>query len=238
MSAENRILVVGVGGLGVPAVLALARAGVRRVGLIDPDPVELSNLPRQVIFSEADVGRMKVDAAAARLSAAFAGFEAETYAAAFDSGNAAALVARFGVIIDATDNPHTKFLINDACVAAGRPFVYAGVIGLVGQAMTVVPGRTACLRCLFEEEPDQSEVASCREAGILGPVAAAMGEIEAAEALRLSRGEEARLAGKIITYDASKGPRLRVVPVARRAACGCATAGSRAAAEGAAEAQG
>ena len=106
---------------------------------------------------------------------------------ALDTSNAARMATRYGFIIDATDSPAAKFLINDTCVAAGRPFVYAGVLALAGQSMTVIPGRTACLRCLFQEPPGEAEAASCREAGIIGPVAGAIGEIEAAEAIRWGR---------------------------------------------------
>jgi molybdopterin-synthase adenylyltransferase len=219
--ATDHILIVGAGGLGVPAASALAHAGIRRFGLIDPDSLELSNLARQVIYGAADLGAAKVAAAAQRLTQACPGLEVETYRFALDAGNAAGMVAKYGFIIDATDNPATKFLINDTCVAMGRPFVYGGVLGLTGQAMTVIPGQTACLRCLFEEEPDEAEVASCREAGIIGAVAGAIGEIEAAEAIRWSRGERPRLAGMMLTYDGAETGRIRVARVAARPECGC-----------------
>ncbi len=235
---SGSVLIVGMGGLGVPAASALVRGGARRLGLIDPDPVELSNLARQVIYGTSSLGRLKVEAAAERLREAAACRSAtlavEAYPFALLAGNAAGLIARYDFVIDATDDPAAKFLINDACLALGKPFVYAGVLGMSGQAMTVVPGRTACLRCLFEEPPDAAEIATCREAGIIGPVAAAIGEVEAAEALRWLGGGAPELAGKMLTYEAGAGGRIRVAPVSVRAGCGCAAA---AAARGAAAAR-
>jgi molybdopterin/thiamine biosynthesis adenylyltransferase len=219
---NTRVLIVGVGGLGVPAAWALARAGVRGLTLVDPDPVELSNLPRQVIFRDSDLGQPKVDVAARRLHAMFNGMEIERHKIAFDSANARALAAAHGVIVDATDDPTAKFLINDTAIALGRPFIYGGVLATVGQAMTVVPGRGACLRCLFEAPPADDETATCREAGIIGPVAGVIGEVQAAEALTVMRGGVPMLMSRILTCDASAGMRIRVTEVATRAGCSCA----------------
>ena len=181
-------MIVGAGGLGVPAALSLVRAGIRKFGLVDPDSIELSNLPRQIIFGESDIGVPKVIAAARRLNVISPGIAIESIRASLDAANAAEIISRFDFVIDATDNPATKFLINDVCVELGQPFVYGGVLGLTGQAMTVMPRCRACLRCLFEEPPDEAEVASCREAGIIGPVAGAIGEAQAAEALSFVNG--------------------------------------------------
>lgn len=217
------VLIVGVGGLGVPAALALVRGGIGALALIDPDPVELSNLPRQVLYGEDDCGMLKVTAAARRIRAIAPATHLTTYAYALDAANGAELIARSAFVIDATDHPTTKFLINDLCVAGGTPFVYGGVIGMTGQAMTVIPGCTACLRCLFEEPPDEDEVASCRDAGIIGPVAGAIGEAQAAEALRWLRGATPALAGKMLTYDGKLG-RVRVTGITARAGCVCGAA--------------
>jgi adenylyltransferase/sulfurtransferase len=216
------------GGLGVPAASALVRGGAQQLGLVDPDPVELSNLARQVIYGTASLGRLKVDAAAERLREDYLQkhpeLEIETHPVALNVSNAADLIARHDFVIDATDDPPAKFLINDTCLALGRPFVYAGVLGMTGQAMTVLPGRTACLRCLFEEAPEPGEIASCREAGIIGPVAAVIGEIEAAEALRWLSGGVPELAGKILTYDGTASGRIRALEVNPRAGCACRAA--------------
>ena len=201
--------------------MAAVRGGVKRLGLVDPDPVEFSNLARQVIYRESDLGRPKVDAAADRLSRLAPGLEIERYRFALDASNAARVIDDYGFVIDATDSPAAKFLINDVCVAARIPFIYGGVLGMAGQAMTVLPGRTACLRCLFENPPDEAEIASCREAGIIGPVAGAIGTLEGDEAARWARGAELDLAGMLITYDGARGASSRTIAVAAREGCSC-----------------
>jgi molybdopterin-synthase adenylyltransferase len=220
---NERVLIVGLGGLGVPAALALVRGGIGELALIDPDPVELSNLPRQVIYGDADCGSLKVDAAARRLSAIAPTTHQTTYPFALDSANASELVRVSAFVIDATDNSAIKFLINDVCVAAGTPFAYGGVLGMTGQAMTVIPGRTACLRCLFEEPPGEDEIASCRDAGIIGPVAGAIAEAQAADAIRWMRGSMPALAGKMLTYDGKLG-RVRLTDITARSGCVCGAA--------------
>ena len=224
MKSSGRILIVGVGGLGVPAACALARAGAFRITLIDPDPVELSNLARQVIYRDSDIGKPKAEVAAGRLCERFPNLEITTHVAAFDSRNAATLASTHDFVIDATDDPATKFLINDTALETRRPFVYGGVLTMAGQAMTIVPGRTACLRCLFETPPDPDEVASCREAGIIGPIAGVVGEIQAAEAIASLSGAMPRLAGRILTYDAARSARFRVTEVPIRSGCKCEAA--------------
>ena len=209
------------GGLGVPALWSLARAGARRLTLVDPDPVELSNLARQVIYRPTDIGVPKVDAAARWLCERFPDVKVERHAIALDASNAASLIAAHDFVIDATDSPVAKFLINDTCIATRTPFVYGGVVGMTGQAMTVIPGETACIRCVFETPPDEDEIQSCREAGIVGPVAGAIGEMQAGEAMRALRAQKPLLSGKILTYDASGPSRVRITPVSPRPGCGC-----------------
>src|SRR5271163_2059375 len=159
-SKNQRVLIVGMGGLGVPAAMALVRGGVTELALIDSEPVELSNLPRQILYRDADIGALKVIAAARHLRASAPGLLVEAYAERLDAANAAELIAGVAFVIDATDDPATKFLINDVCVAHGTPFVYGGAIMMSGQAMTVIPGRTACLSCLFEGPPDDLDAES------------------------------------------------------------------------------
>ena len=165
--ATERILIVGLGGLGVPALWALARAGAaaKRLTIVDPDPVELSNLARQVIYRSRDTGAPKVEAAARWLVERFPDVKVEPHPIALDASNAARLVAAHDFVIDATDSPAAKFLINDTCIAAKTPFVYGGVIGMTGQAMTVIPGQTACIRCVFETPPDDNESRSLSRGG-------------------------------------------------------------------------
>ncbi len=225
---EFGILIVGVGGLGVPAAWALARDGDRCLTIVDPDPIDLSNLARQVIFTTHDVGTSKVVAAARWIAKRFPGCVVVPHAISLDSSNALRLIALHDFVIDATDSPVAKFLINDTCIVARKPFVYGGVIGMTGQAMSVIPGETACLRCIFEDAPDEPEIASCREAGIVGPVAGAIGAMQASEAMRASRAEKLELAGKILTYDAAGPARVRITPVSPRPGCGCGAAKSQA----------
>lgn len=222
MTNGKSILIVGIGGSGVPAALAVAKSGlVRRLGLIDPDPVELSNLHRQVIYTAGDIGAPKVEAAARHLREINQALEIETLRCALDADNAGEIVARFGVVIDGTDNPVAKFLINDIAVATATPFVYGGVLGMTGQAMTVIPRRSACIRCLFEEVPDLADVATCREAGIIGPVAGAIGNLQAREAIALAIGRAPQLSGGILRYSAAASVRVRFTRVNPRAGCVC-----------------
>ncbi|HJU11512.1 MAG TPA: HesA/MoeB/ThiF family protein, partial [Candidatus Binataceae bacterium] len=223
-SYKRGVLIVGVGGLGVPAAMALVRAKVPRVGLIDPDPVELSNLHRQVIYGVSDIGSAKVTAAQRVLGKDYPDVQIEPHHFELNPSNAQSLIESYDFVIDATDNPVTKFLINDTCVTLNRPFAYGGVLGMTGQTMTVLPGRTACLRCLFEEPPDEDEIASCRDAGIIGPIAGAIGEAQAAAAISHLRGEMPALAGIMLTYDAKGAARIRVMPIFPRAGCVCGAA--------------
>ncbi len=218
------ILIVGLGGLGVPAAVAAVRAGVGRLGLIDPDPIELSNLHRQVLYTVADLEQPKVSAAKRHLRRISDQVEIQSYHSGLNLTNAESIIDQYDFTIDATDNPLTKFLINDICVALGRPFCYGGVLGMTGQAMTVLPGYSACLRCLFEEPPEDDEIASCRDAGIIGPVAGAIGEVEAAEALCCLAGKMPALAGRMLTYDASATGGIRLTPIAARPGCRCGAA--------------
>ena len=212
--APSRVLVVGVGGLGAPAAGALAAAGVGTLGLVDPDRVEASNLHRQPLYDAADVGLRKVDVAAGRLRRRHDGLRVETRAERFVPGH----VRGFDVVLDGTDTIAAKFAINDACVGAGVPLVHAGVLGFTAQLLTVLPGRSACYRCLFEEAPPPGDVPSCEEAGVLGPVPALAGALQAAEAIRLLAGPGPAYAGRLLVIDTRAG-RWRAVPVAANPRC-------------------
>jgi molybdopterin-synthase adenylyltransferase len=217
---HTKVLIVGAGGLGVPAALRLAQAGVVHITLIDPERIELSNLARQIIYRTSDVGLFKAEVAARRLTVRFPHLEMQPILGALNADNAKETVARHDFVIDGTDDPPTKFLISDSCIATGRPFVYGGVLGFSGQAMTVLACRTACLRCLFEGPPAEGEIASCRDAGILGPVAGIIGAIQAEEAIGFARGQRPALCGRILTYDA-RNSRARTTAVSPRQECGC-----------------
>lgn len=219
----TNILIVGMGGLGVPASIALARHRGLTLTLLDPDPVELSNLPRQILYRPEDIGRPKVDAAAGHLRRLNPELDVRPIARALDASNALEIIGACRFVIDGTDNPITKFLINDICVGLGRPFAYGGVVGLTGQALTVLPGASACLRCLFETPPNEAEIISCREAGILGPTAGIIGIVQAREAITYCQGGRPQLVDRILTYDGRSG-RIRLAPLSLRAGCGCGEA--------------
>jgi sulfur-carrier protein adenylyltransferase/sulfurtransferase len=221
---SGRILLIGVGGLGSAAALALARAGVGTLGLLDPDVVDVSNLHRQLLYADAAIGRPKVDAAAERLAALAPGLRTVARAERF-VGDAATL-AGWDVVVDGTDTLAAKFAVNDAAVAAGVPLVHAGAVGLRAQLTTVVPRVTACYRCVFEEAPPDGDGPACDEQGVLGPTVALAGSLQAAEALRVLAGERPLFAGRVLTIDLGTGA-WRRIPVARRpdcAACGTAAA--------------
>lgn len=214
--ARSRVVVIGVGGLGSPAATALARAGVGLLRLVDPDVVERSNLPRQPLYDDGDVGTPKVAAAARRLLAAHPDLRVETVRARF--GGELSLLRDADVVIDGTDTVACKFVVNDAAVAAGVPLVHAGAIGFRAQLLTVLPGASACYRCVFEEPPPPDEVASCQEAGVLGPAVVLAGTLQAAEAVRLLRGDAPSFADRLLTIDTKAGT-WRHIPVHRHSAC-------------------
>lgn len=210
--------VVGVGGLGIAASLELASAGFERIGLVDGDRVEISNLHRQLLHGPADIGRPKAEAAAVKLASLSSRMAIDVHARRLEAANAEEILQPYDFVIDATDNAATKFLLNDVCVLGGKPLVHAGVVGLYGQLMTILPRETACLRCLFPEPPAEDEVASCQQAGILGCLAAAIGALEAREAVKYFSGEGLLAADRLITIDA-RCFRVREVPVRRSASC-------------------
>lgn len=216
---DARVLLIGLGGLGAPAATALADAGVGTLGLVDPDVVEVSNLHRQPLYAASDVGERKVDAARRRLAARRASLRVETWAHRFAAGDAP-LLAGWDVVLDGTDSAATKFIVNDAAVAARVPLVHAGATGWAAQLLTVLPGH-ACLRCLFEAPAPEDDVPACEAAGILGPVVVLAGGLQAAEAVRLVTGAGAAFADRLLSIDLRAGT-WRSVPIARNPACaGC-----------------
>jgi molybdopterin-synthase adenylyltransferase len=216
--ADRSVLVIGAGGLGGPALLALGAAGVGRLVLCDDDAVETSNLNRQPLFGEADVGARKAAAAARRLSRLYPGIRVEALDRRFDAASAAGLAGSCDVMVDGSDNFATKFLASDAAVVAERPLVHGGVLRYTAQLLTVMPGRTGCLRCLFEEPPPAGAVPTCAEAGVLGALAGFAGALMAAEALRLLAGERGAYAGRLMVYEA-RPARTRIVVARVRSGC-------------------
>jgi molybdopterin-synthase adenylyltransferase len=232
--AGRRALIVGIGGLGAPAAAALATAGVGTLGLIDPDKVDISNLHRQPLYVTTDVGRAKVDVAATHLAALAPAGRVVTWRRRFGAGDVG-LLRSFDVVLDGTDSIAAKFMLNDAAVAARVPLVHAGVTRFAAQLMTVLPGATACYRCIFEEAPPQDEVPSCEEAGVVGPLPALTGALQAAEAVRILTGGRAAFANHLLTFDARVG-KSRLVPLSANPRCPVCAAGHGAHAIGRSEA--
>ena len=202
--------------------MALADAGVGAIGLVDPDRVEPSNLHRQPLYGDADVGRLKVEAAAAYLRSRHPRLRIEVTAVRFAAG-AATLLADFDLVVDGTDSVGAKFAVNDAAVAAGIPICHAGAIGWQAQLLTILPGMTACYRCLFEEPPPPDEVPSCQAAGVLGPAVVLAGSLQAAEAVRLLSGMSPLFADRLLVIDTRTGSWRRIAVTSRP---GCPACGS------------
>jgi molybdopterin-synthase adenylyltransferase len=222
---ENaRVLVVGVGGLGSAAAMTLARAGIGTIGLADPDRVELSNLHRQLLHTMADLGAPKVESAARELAGTASAVRAHPVEVTRES--AADLLSAYDFVIDGTDRPATKYLLNDVAVRLGRPLSHAGVVGCEGQLFTIVPGKSACLRCVFPSPPDDEEAVGCRDAGILGPLAAVLGAMQAHEAIRIVGGRGEPLTDRLLSFDART---LRFREIRLRRTCSLCTVATKAA---------
>ncbi|HEO70721.1 MAG TPA: HesA/MoeB/ThiF family protein [Candidatus Hydrogenedentes bacterium] len=217
-----KVIVVGLGGLGSPAALYLAAAGVGKLGLLDADRVELSNLQRQVLHTTPRTGMSKVESAATALGALNPEVVLQRHATRLTEDNAASLLDPYDFIVEACDDFPAKYTINDTCLKLRKPFVTAGVARLTGQAMLVVPGQSPCLRCVVPEQPDAAPDA--RTAGILGPVAGLMGCMETVQALRYIAGlwsPEPDGAGMLHSLDGDT-MRLRTLRTRRKRDCRCA----------------
>jgi len=198
---ESSVLVIGLGGLGVPAAVYLASSGVGKIGIVDFDPVELSNLQRQFLFSEVDLGRRKVDVAEEKLAQVNANVTVVTHGVRLDSTNAMKIIGEYDVVLDATDNVPSRYLINDACALQDKPDVYAGVIGFNGQASVFHASRGPCYRCLFSQPPPPNSVKSCEEAGVLNVMPGIMGTIQANQAVGIILGKGTPLIGRLLVFN-------------------------------------
>ncbi len=198
----SKVLCVGAGGLGSPALLYLAAAGVGTLGIVEGDVVDDSNLQRQIIHFTADVGRSKLDSAREKIARINPDVAVVAHPGFLAAANAVEIVSGYDFVVDGTDNFAAKFLVNDACVLAGVPFSHAGILRFEGQAMTVVPGRGRCYRCLFRQPPPAGAVPSCAEAGVLGAIAGVLGTIQATEALKFLLGKGDLLVDRLLIFDA------------------------------------
>src|SRR6476620_579995 len=200
-----RVLCIGAGGLGSPATLYLAAAGVGTLGLVDADRVDASNLQRQILYGTGDVGESKVEKARARLRELNPDVEIVVHDARFTSENAKEIVVPYDVIIDGSDNFSTRYLSNDVCVFAGKPNVYGSVFSFEGQTTVFAPQLVGpCYRCLFPEPPPPESVPNCAQAGVLGVLPGIIGMLQAIETIKLIVGIGEPLIGRLLHFDALK----------------------------------
>jgi molybdopterin/thiamine biosynthesis adenylyltransferase/rhodanese-related sulfurtransferase len=218
-----RVLVVGAGGLGSPALLYLAAAGVGTLGIVDPDVVEESNLQRQVVHGASDLGRLKVDSARERIAEVNPLVRVQTHPVRLDSANALELLAGYDLVVDGSDNFPTRYLVNDVCALLGLPCVWGSIYRFDGQASVWFAGHGPCYRCVFPEPPPPGLVPSCAEGGVLGVLCAAIGSIQATEVVKLVTGTGTPLTGRLVVHDALRAT-WREVQV--KADPGCAVCGS------------
>ncbi len=213
-----RVLCIGAGGLGSPAAMYLAAAGIGTLGLVDFDTVDFSNLQRQILHTTQEVGRPKLESARRRLTALNPEVRIETHETALSSGNALEILAGYDYVIDGTDNFPTRYLVNDACVLLGKPNVYGSVFRFEGQASVFAMSGGPCYRCLYPEPPPPGIVPSCAEGGVLGVLPGLIGTIQATETIKLIIGAGSPLVGRLLLFDAL-AMRLREVKLRKDPEC-------------------
>ncbi|MFQ5598648.1 MAG: ThiF family adenylyltransferase [Nitrospiria bacterium] len=216
--AQAKILVVGAGGLGAPIALYLAAAGIGTIGIADADQVDLTNLQRQIIHHTADVGQPKVISAEKKIKALNPDVKVLSYKKYVNPGNAVQIFGDYDIIVDGTDNFPTKFLINDAAFFSGKPLVHGGILRFEGQLFTILPGESACYRCVFPSPPPRGVVPSCQEAGVLGALAGFIGTLQGTEVLKQVLGIGTPLTNRILTYNALQTA-FREIPIRRNPDC-------------------
>ena len=199
---QAKVLLVGAGGLGSPAALYLAAAGVGTIGVVDYDEVDISNLQRQIAHFTKDIKRAKVDSVAEKMRAINPDIMVRTYRVNLCAANILEIIKEYDFVIDGSDNFPAKFLVNDACIFANIPFSHGGILRFEGQTMTILPGRSACYRCAFPKPPPINVVPSCSQVGVLGAIAGMLGTIQAAEALKYVIGVGEPLTDALLTFDA------------------------------------
>lgn len=197
-----KVLIIGAGGLGSPAALYLAAAGIGTIGIADNDIVDLSNLQRQIMHTTAGIGTPKADSAAEAMSGINPDIKVNKYKMFLNQDNIMGIIKDYDFIIDATDNFDSKFLINDTCVIAGKAFSHAGVTRFQGQLTTYVPGKSPCYRCMFKSPPPEGAVPKGNQAGIIGAVCGVTGSLQALEAVKYITGTGELLAGRFLIFDA------------------------------------
>jgi molybdopterin/thiamine biosynthesis adenylyltransferase/rhodanese-related sulfurtransferase len=216
--AAAKILIIGAGGLGSPASLYLAAAGVETIGIVDFDMVDRSNLQRQTLYNDADVGRRKIEVAKEKLNAQSPDTTVEVFPVRLNADNALDLIRPFDLVIDGSDNFATRYIVNDACVTLEKPNIYGSVFRFEGQASVFYPPHGPCYRCAFPEPPATGTVPNCAEGGVLGVLPGQIGIIQATEALKLILGLGDSLVGRLLLYDAL-AMNFQSINVKRSAAC-------------------
>ncbi len=219
---DAKVLIIGAGGLGSPAAMYLAAAGVGTIAIADADEVELSNLQRQILHGASDIGRPKAESARETMEALNPDVRVIAHRLFVSAENIMELIEPYDFIIDGTDNFAAKFLINDACVLAGKPFSHGAVIRFYGQLMTYVPGKGPCYRCVFRQSPPPGSVPTCREAGVIGAAAGMIGCMQALEAVKYIVGVGELLTGRLLIVD---GLSMDAQPVALSEAPDCPVCG-------------
>lgn len=214
----GRVLIIGAGGLGAPIALYLAAAGVGTIGIADADCVDLSNLQRQVIHFTPDIGKPKVLSAKEKMEAINPDVKVIPYQCWVSAENIMEMIRDYDFIIDGTDNFAAKFLINDACVLARKPYSHGGILRFDGQTLTVLPGESTCYRCIFPAPPPKDAIPTCSQAGVIGVLPGVLGTIQATEAIKFLLGQGDLLTGRLLTYDALR-MRFREVPLRRNPNC-------------------
>jgi adenylyltransferase/sulfurtransferase len=215
---QAKVLCIGTGGLGAPLGLYLAAAGVGRIGLVDFDVVDSTNLQRQVLFGTSDVGRPKIEAAADRLRNLNPDIQIDTFEAHLSSENALDILKDYDIVVDGTDNFPTRYLVNDACVLLGKPNVYGSIFRFEGQVTIFGYPDGPCYRCLYPEPPPPGLVPSCAEGGVLGVLPGIVGTIQAAETLKLIIGKGDPLVGRLLLFDAL-GMKFRELKLRKNPEC-------------------
>ncbi|MRR56028.1 MAG: molybdopterin-synthase adenylyltransferase MoeB [Deltaproteobacteria bacterium] len=215
---ESKVLIIGAGGLGSPVALYLAAAGVGVIGIADADVVDLSNLQRQVIHHTADIGKPKVASAKEKMEAINPDVRVTTYQEWINAGNILDIIRDYDFVIDGTDNFAAKFLINDACVMARKPFSHGGILHFIGQTTTVLPGESACYRCLSPAPPPPGAIPTCAQVGVIGVLPGVIGSIQATEAVKFLIGVGKLLNGRLLIYDA-EGMDFSTVPIRKNPKC-------------------
>lgn len=216
--AAAKVLVIGSGGLGSAVLLYLTAAGVGTIGIADSDVVDLTNLQRQIIHFTDDVDREKVLSAKEKINKLNPDVKVNTYIQFIDSTNIMKIIEDYDFIVDCTDNFPSKFLINDACVIANKPYSHAGVLRFDGQTITIVPGESACLRCVLPEPPPPGSVPTGSQAGILGAIAGLFGTLQASEALKFIIGKGNLLTNRIMIFDGLQ-MEFRNMTIEKRKSC-------------------